>query len=354
MIFLGDISCPHTLDPKIDFLPESFSSQFAVANLEGAIARYAVAEDAISKTVIFNGENVVKFLKSLNVRVVALSNNHITDLPGEIQNTLLMLDEAGIAYCGAGLTLEEASRPAVIEHDGKTYVFLSFGWSTVSCKYVKDGSFGVNPLTLKNVIDCTQKARIEYPNSQIIIMPHWDYELEKYPMPMHRQLAKIAIDNGADGIFGSHSHCVQGIEYHNSAPIVYSLGNWWFPHGIFWDGRCSFPSYSIDQIAVEWSNNAILCHWYRYDVDSNELKYINSEFDIDSQKLKRLSQFTECTDEEYVAWFKKNRVKNKGLPIYSNYNDIVRNNIKDLWVFCRQIFINILLVIGLKRSRKEG
>ena len=29
-------------------------------------------------------------------------------------------------------------------------------------------------------------------------------------------------------IVGTHSHCLQGIEYYKGAPIFYNLGNFWF------------------------------------------------------------------------------------------------------------------------------
>ena len=39
---------------------------------------------------------------------------------------------------------------------------------------------------------------------------------------------KEYIDAGADVVVGAHSHCVQGMEYYDGKPIVYSLGNYWF------------------------------------------------------------------------------------------------------------------------------
>ena len=39
---------------------------------------------------------------------------------------------------------------------------------------------------------------------------------------------KAYLDAGADVIIGGHSHCLQGMEYYQGKPIVYSLGNYWF------------------------------------------------------------------------------------------------------------------------------
>jgi poly-gamma-glutamate synthesis protein (capsule biosynthesis protein) len=43
-----------------------------------------------------------------------------------------------------------------------------------------------------------------------------------------RTLGHELIDAGADVIIGTHSHCVQGIEYYKNRPIFYSLGSCWF------------------------------------------------------------------------------------------------------------------------------
>lgn len=36
------------------------------------------------------------------------------------------------------------------------------------------------------------------------------------------------MDAGADVVLGAHPHCLQGIEFYEGKPILYSLGNYWF------------------------------------------------------------------------------------------------------------------------------
>ena len=43
-----------------------------------------------------------------------------------------------------------------------------------------------------------------------------------------RSLAKGYIDAGADLVVGCHPHVLQGFEYYNGVPIIYSLGNYLF------------------------------------------------------------------------------------------------------------------------------
>ena len=47
------------------------------------------------------------------------------------------------------------------------------------------------------------------------------------------------IDAGADAVIGAHPHILQGIEYYEGKPILYSLGNFWF------------DDYDIDTLVAE-------------------------------------------------------------------------------------------------------
>ena len=45
---------------------------------------------------------------------------------------------------------------------------------------------------------------------------------------MTPQQGEDILDAGADVVIGAHSHCLQGMEYYDGKPIIYSLGNYWF------------------------------------------------------------------------------------------------------------------------------
>ena len=62
----------------------------------------------------------------------------------------------------------------------------------------------------------------------LTVYVHWGIEREHTPEEYQRQLAKAYIDAGADLVVGAHPHVLQGIEYYNGRPIVYSLGNYIF------------------------------------------------------------------------------------------------------------------------------
>ncbi len=62
----------------------------------------------------------------------------------------------------------------------------------------------------------------------IVVSVHWGDEGTYYPNDLQRQLGHIAVDAGADIVFGHHSHTLQPIEYYNGSVIYYSLGNFSF------------------------------------------------------------------------------------------------------------------------------
>ena len=73
----------------------------------------------------------------------------------------------------------------------------------------------------------------------VIALPHWGTEHSTILEPGQPESAHAYIDAGADAVIGAHPHILQGIEFYNGKPILYSLGNFWF------DG------YDIDTLVAE-------------------------------------------------------------------------------------------------------
>jgi poly-gamma-glutamate synthesis protein (capsule biosynthesis protein) len=340
MIFLGDIAITNGIIPNISSLPECFMKQPVVANLEGAIAAPEIV--SLSEMKLFSNDNILDFLKACNVRAVSLANNHITDVSQAFPRTKMLLSENNIALCGAGMNREEAQAPVVIEENGVITVLLAFGWDVIGCKYAGKSTFGVNPLTARNVTSCIEKAKDQYPGAQIIILPHWDYELELYPMPMHRELAKLAIDAGASAVIGHHPHCVQGIEVYKNRLIAYSLGNWFIPDGVYMKGKTSFPDYTRLELALELANKEIVCHWFLYEANDTSLIFLGSEEVSNSQRVRDLTPFNAMSSEDYIKWFTVNRSKRRLLPVFKTDNHI-ETHLKACFVKMRQKVTDVFL-----------
>lgn len=350
MIFLGDIAHPFQTPPKWFKKSLPWRPQPVVVNLEGALVSSSISEHLLERRVLFNHVSVIETLLSTHVRAASLANNHTTDVLGVLSWTIEQLARNGIQAFGAGANIIQAEQPAVVVADGKTYILLGFGWTTVQCRRATSLRPGVNPLDPKHVLLTVSYWRQKCPDAAIVVIPHWNYEMELYPQPAHRQLAYAAIDAGAVAVIGHHPHRVAGIEIYRGCPIVYSLGNWWLPQGIFFKGELVYDPVANLQLALEWyPGEEPVLYWFRYDPSGHSLYHVHSERLSESIWIKRLTPFAGMTHEEYVDWFKTNRVKRKLLPIYADYRHSVLNAVKDLFVHVRHHSI-----LGLKRVVRGG
>ena len=76
----------------------------------------------------------------------------------------------------------------------------------------------------------------------VTVFVHWGLENKEYPEDYERTLAQQYIAAGADLVIGSHSHCLQGVEYIDGKPVFYSLGNFLFGQ----DGNTAAVKVTVD------------------------------------------------------------------------------------------------------------
>lgn len=171
----------------------------------------------------------VSIFQELGTDIVTVANNHSLDFgQAAFCDTLDTLKEANITCIGGGYNITEASAPAVRTVGGQT--FAVFGATRVSPSYswyATDSQPGLfqtyDPSRLNAAI-----AEISKTVDHVIVFVHWGIERNEIPEEYQRTLAQGYIDAGADLIVGCHPHVLQGFEYYNGVPIVYSLGNYLF------------------------------------------------------------------------------------------------------------------------------
>ena len=184
------------------------------------------------KNIIYSPTREIYRLKELGVDVVSLANNHVYDL-GEkgLETTIELLDKIGIKHCGAGMNIDDASKPAIVELNGKSIAFLAYcQYGSVYLGYVKIATSqdsGVCPLDIDKCVEDIKIAKSLY--DYVIVMPHWGVEYQYLPTPECVRYARQMIDAGADGIFASHTHQIQPMIWYKSKPIAFSMGNFLFP-----------------------------------------------------------------------------------------------------------------------------
>ncbi|MBD5260578.1 MAG: CapA family protein [Bacteroides sp.] len=237
--FTGDIMPGGVLHNK-----EIRSSQEMISYLKGFDLRIGTLECAIGDEPVFDpvkmalkqdviyAPNInLNKLKALGIDCVSLANNHAFDLGEEgLRNTIQQLDLLGIAHCGAGLTVDEASKPAILQCRGKKIGIIGLcdnrddtvGYVPVAT----ESSSGMNSISNDYR---TQVINLKRDVDYVFVMIHWGHEHTFWPDGYMLDIAYQCIDSGADGIIGGHQHRVQPLIHYHDKPIFLGLGNFLFP-----------------------------------------------------------------------------------------------------------------------------
>jgi poly-gamma-glutamate synthesis protein (capsule biosynthesis protein) len=167
-------------------------------------------------------------LRSAGVRpVAALANNHILDNgPAALAETFRTLDRMGVPRCGAGRDLAEARTPAVIVVGSTTIAFLAYSHTLPDEFYAGPGRPGTafaDPAAVRQYV-AAARARAR----TVVVAFHWGTEYDPTVFEHQKELARAAVEAGADLVVGHHAHTVQGSELVDGKPVVYGLGNFIF------------------------------------------------------------------------------------------------------------------------------
>ena len=228
-------------------LQELTGADYTVINNEFCFSTGGAPED---KQYTFRADPAdVSLLNEMGVDLVSLANNHALDYGTvALSDTFVTLDDAEIAYMGAGETVERAAEMITVDVNGYKigYMAASRVYPTVEWNVLnrQPGMLpAYDPPYLAQVVEKKAKE-CDY----LMIYLHWGIERAEHPESYERSLAQLLIDSGADAIIGSHPHVMQGVEYYQGRPIFYSLGNFVFNKTI---GRTAFIRATIDMEAAE-------------------------------------------------------------------------------------------------------
>jgi Bacterial capsule synthesis protein PGA_cap len=185
--------------------------------------------------------------------VMTCANNHMIDGGYQgLADTLELLREQGIAVTGAGSDITEAITPAIVQRGDVTIAFLGFctvypvGYEAresrpglaslrVRTHYADpDPNFwepGIAPLTTTVPVAedlARYRTAIAAARDQadiVVVANHWGYSswmevLQDYEI----ELARDAVEQGADAVLCCHHHSLRGVELHRGKPIFYGLG----------------------------------------------------------------------------------------------------------------------------------
>lgn len=207
-----------------DLEPEFRAADLVIANLECPLIESA---SPITKCGPNLGAPIdcARGLKAMGIDVVSLANNHIMDHgPEGLQATICALEHIGIAHVGAGESIESARRILMREVGGLRIGILALAEHEFCI--ADDLQPGANPI---DVIDFVRNVNEIGSNIDcLIVLVHGGNEYYPYPRPGLLKTCRFLVEQGANAVICSHSHCIGCMETYLGAPIVYGQGNFLF------------------------------------------------------------------------------------------------------------------------------
>ena len=267
LILVGDLMLRHAKEPGRPF--DKGPADVLFGNLEGClyttdkdfqagVARYKgtaldISQSPPTKSRRYDVDPAAAdLLKAAGYDAVGCANN-VTFGEEAIPASIARLDEVGIAHTGAGRNRRSARAPAVVEKNGVRFGFLQY-----SCLYYPLGheatettpgiavlkaytAYQPHPLVMESPGE--PAAVVTWPDPDhlsdmgrdigglkdrvdiAVASFHWGLGLTHEPIQYQLEIARAAVDAGADIVMGHGSHAVQAVEVRADKPVFYSLGD---------------------------------------------------------------------------------------------------------------------------------
>ena len=259
LLIIGDIDIQRRADPTTAFahIGETLkTADLVYANLEGMLVKPQGPEIDIPDKRGWRhpGPEGVLALNAWNIRTVGVANNVAYDR-ANILETLRVLDANGIAHTGGGRNIAEAHKPAIAERKGVKVGFLQYTarWYQDDEQLATEDAAGVAKISSRDgiTIDAGDVDRVRddirrlRPLVDIIVVSHHNRDGatatqfpgnprtprtaasrdQHVPEAYQKQFAHLALDAGADFVYGHGTHTIQGVEIHGGKPILYAVGH---------------------------------------------------------------------------------------------------------------------------------
>lgn len=205
-------------------------ADIASVNLETVLADADPGESPPKSVVFYAPTALARALSDSGFDYVTLGNNHSYDyLDAGLATTIAAIEEAGLAWSGAGYDEEEALRPAVMQAGGAGFAMLGYvGWqgNVEPSQVAEAGKGGAAFGTEENIRATVAEAREA--GLLPVVQLHGSREYSDRPTEINEARMHAAVEEGARIIASHHPHVTQGIEVKDGAIVAYSLGNFLF------------------------------------------------------------------------------------------------------------------------------
>lgn len=154
-----------------------------------------------SGPLIRGGREHLPCFRSAQADLVSLANNHFCDYgPTGVQETIALLREEGIDFCGAGSSLQEALQFVVREVNGVKVAFLSFSESGSDLPEAGAQTYGLFAWHPEMVAEQIKLARSC--SDLVVVLMHAGCEHIPYPPLYVQQTARKLAEAGAEPLSG--------------------------------------------------------------------------------------------------------------------------------------------------------
>jgi len=205
------------------------SLDLVVCNLECSVSDRGHPTTLIERKPFFflGPPAAVEALTSMNIRDVGLANNHALDFGEQApEDTLQLLETAGIATAGAGFGLDAARSAAVVKAAGQRIDLIAVTDHPVEYAAapkrwgVALAQMRAGPPDWRLGQIATLRERCDL----VIVLPHWGPNMTTRPARWQQRAAAELHDAGADLVAGRSAHVFHSVGW-NGAPTLFDLGD---------------------------------------------------------------------------------------------------------------------------------
>lgn len=210
-----------TVQPLLD------AADLRFVNLECTISdQGGETQSPIGKLVFTAPPPTAPALARAKIDIVSLANNHAWDYGRDaLLETLDRLDEAEVAYVGAGRTAKETYGARVVEHQGFKVAFVAVTdiWNQAETPH--PGRDLIADADVDSLVRAVKEAKAIDGVAAVVVSHHGGYEYMDRPHPGTLALFDAAVRAGADVVIGHHPHVIQRVGFVGDRPMLYSVGN---------------------------------------------------------------------------------------------------------------------------------
>lgn len=297
-----------------------------VVNVEGPLSEgeKQIKEGAVVSLTHSMDPRAVTFLNRIGADIWNICNNHIMDAgPKGIEDTILLAQQNHARTLGAGMNIDEARRPVIIDEAGGIGM-IGVGYQRACRKASEEvpGCFSWSDM------DGISAAIREIKKScrWCIVVAHGGEEFTALPMPYTRDRYLEYLNLGADIVVGHHPHVPMNYETVGDKVIFYSLGNFVFDtdyqrsqfnteYGIIIKLRFSEDKFEFEPFGIRVNREKEQIEEYALSdiftdvnaVEYGKLKSLAAKMFIENTKrqLKYLKpdKFRDATEDDFVEDF---------------------------------------------------